>query len=245
MERNEGREMAETHHPDSLRSRLEYEPVELKFGTSGRRGEVLHLTQLEIYINAIAELEYLQSLPPTEGGIVRGDAFYFAYDLRPSSSRYVASQGGRGEICPGDRARDSRCRNAAGKSRLHSYPRTLTLCDLTSLRQHYDHVAEYLGRELAAAGVAVVSGMARGVDVHLAARSPAAGERSRRGAGPDRVYPPEHAGLAEEIAASGCLLTEYPPGCRRSPITSPSATASSPASPRPLSWSRRTSAWAP
>jgi phosphomannomutase len=98
MERNEDREMAETRHPDSLRSRLDYEPVELKFGTSGRRGEVLHLTQLEIYINAFAELEYLQSLSPAEGGIVRGDAFYFACDLRPSSSRYVVSQGGRGEI---------------------------------------------------------------------------------------------------------------------------------------------------
>ncbi len=83
---------------DSLWSRLEYEPVELKFGTSGRRGEVVHLTQLEIYINALAEIEYLQSLPPTAGGIVRGDPFYFAYDLRPSSSRYVESQGGRGEI---------------------------------------------------------------------------------------------------------------------------------------------------
>jgi phosphomannomutase len=83
---------------DSLRFRLEYEPVELKFGTSGRRGEVVHLTQLEIYINALAELEYLQALPLAEGGIVQGDPFYFAYDLRPSSSQYVEGQGGRGEI---------------------------------------------------------------------------------------------------------------------------------------------------
>ena len=82
----------------SLRSCLEYEPVELKFGTSGRRGNVIDLTQLEIYINALAELEYLQSLDPAEGGIVWGEPFYFAYDLRPSSSRYVESQGGRGEI---------------------------------------------------------------------------------------------------------------------------------------------------
>jgi phosphomannomutase len=84
--------------PGSLRACLEYEPVELSFGTSGRRGEVVHLTQLEIYINASAELEYLQSLPLREGGIVRGDQFYCAHDLRPSSSRYVESQGGRGEI---------------------------------------------------------------------------------------------------------------------------------------------------
>jgi len=91
-------EMVETHSSDSLRSRLAYEPVELNFGTSGRRGEVIHLTQLEVYINALAELEYLQSLGVAEGGIVPGDPFYFAYDLRPSSSRYAEEQGGRGEI---------------------------------------------------------------------------------------------------------------------------------------------------
>ncbi|NCO69132.1 MAG: DNA-processing protein DprA, partial [Acidobacteria bacterium] len=32
------------------------------------------------------------------------------------------------------------------------------------------------------------------------------------GAGCDRIYPAEHAQLAEEIAAHGALVTEYPPG---------------------------------
>jgi phosphomannomutase len=89
---------AAKYGPDSLRARLGYEPRELEFGTSGRRGEVVHLTQLEIYINTLAELEYLQSLPPADGGISRGSDFYFAYDLRPSSTRYVAEVQGRGEI---------------------------------------------------------------------------------------------------------------------------------------------------
>lgn len=69
-----------------LRSRLVYEPRELRFGTSGRRGEVVHLTQLEIYVNVLAELEYLQSLSARQGRIERGDEFYFARDLRPSST---------------------------------------------------------------------------------------------------------------------------------------------------------------
>jgi phosphomannomutase len=56
------------------------------------------LTQLEVYINTLAELEYLQSLSPLEGGIVRGDEFFFARDLRPSSDRFVPEQEGRGEI---------------------------------------------------------------------------------------------------------------------------------------------------
>lgn len=82
----------------SLASRLNYQPQVLRFGTSGRRGEVVHLTQLEIYINALAELSYLQELPEPQGGIVRGQEIYFASDLRPSSTSYVAEQGGRGEI---------------------------------------------------------------------------------------------------------------------------------------------------
>ena len=46
-----------------LRSTLTYQPHELLFGTSGRRGRVVDLTQLEIYINVAGELAYLQSLP--------------------------------------------------------------------------------------------------------------------------------------------------------------------------------------
>ena len=83
---------------DSLRSRLNYEPQELGFGTSGRRGKVVDLTQLEVYLNALAELQYLQSLAPSEGGIQRGDPFYFAYDLRPSSAEFVSEEEGRGQI---------------------------------------------------------------------------------------------------------------------------------------------------
>ena len=83
---------------DSLRARLDYEPVPLAFGTSGRRGLVVHLTQLEIYINARAELQYLLSLPAAEGGLAGGQEFFLGCDLRPSSSRFVAEEQGRGEI---------------------------------------------------------------------------------------------------------------------------------------------------
>ncbi|RAL11506.1 putative phosphoglucomutase [Aspergillus homomorphus CBS 101889] len=81
----------------SLRDRLAYQPQPLKFGTSGRRGEVIHLTQLEIYTNVLAEIQYLLSLPLSEGGIRAGDDFYYAYDLRPSSTQYV--ENGRGALC--------------------------------------------------------------------------------------------------------------------------------------------------
>merc|ERR1711939_198500 len=82
---------------ESLAAHLAYAPVPLKFGTSGRRGEVIHLTQLEIYTNMVAEVKYLQSLPISEGGIKSGDDFFFAHDLRPSSTKLV--ENGRGGLC--------------------------------------------------------------------------------------------------------------------------------------------------
>lgn len=75
-------------------------------------------------------------------------------------------------------------------------------------------VADHLGRELASAGVWVVSGMARGVDAcaHRGALAGGGGTVAVWGAGPDRVYPQENKVLAESIAAAGGLMTEYPPG---------------------------------
>jgi phosphomannomutase len=88
----------QTKSSPTLRECLAYDPKELQFGTSGRRGEVVHLTQLEVFINAVAELEFLQSLSKADGGIVSGEEFFYARDLRPSSSAYVTEQQGRGEL---------------------------------------------------------------------------------------------------------------------------------------------------
>ena len=75
-------------------------------------------------------------------------------------------------------------------------------------------VARMLGEELARGGAVVVSGMARGVDAaaHRGALDAGGLSWAVWGAGPDRVYPPEHHRLAEEIVATGALITEYPPG---------------------------------
>ncbi|EAL86586.1 phosphomannomutase [Aspergillus fumigatus Af293] len=89
--------MSSTSPSDALRFHLAYKPQPLKFGTSGRRGKVVDLTQLEIYTNVRAEIRYLQSLQFSEGGIRKGDDFYFAYDLRPSSTGYVENN--RGGLC--------------------------------------------------------------------------------------------------------------------------------------------------
>ncbi|MBV9119115.1 MAG: DNA-protecting protein DprA, partial [Chloroflexi bacterium] len=66
-------------------------------------------------------------------------------------------------------------------------------------------VASQLGGELAAKGITIVSGLARGIDAeaHRAALSAGGRTFAVLGSGLDVMYPREHAGLAREIARSG------------------------------------------
>jgi len=75
-------------------------------------------------------------------------------------------------------------------------------------------VTEELASYLAQNGVTVVSGLARGVDAiaHQAALKAGGRTLAVMGNGVDRVYPPEHRALAEQILASGALLSDYAPG---------------------------------
>lgn len=83
-------------------------------------------------------------------------------------------------------------------------------------------VARDLGGDLAAAGVAVVSGLALGVDGAAHAGALAAGSDARPpvgviGCGHDRPYPPRHRALWEAVRARGLLLGECPLGTRPAP----------------------------
>ena len=73
--------------------------------------------------------------------------------------------------------------------------------------------AARLASDLAARGITVVSGLARGVD-SAAHRGALQSGRTAAvlGCGVDRIYPAEHAGLARDIARTGIVLSEYPPG---------------------------------
>ena len=80
-------------------------------------------------------------------------------------------------------------------------------------------VARTLGRELAAAGLVVVSGMARGIDgeAHRGALEAGGATVAVLGCGIDCDYPAAHRELASRIAARGLIVSEYEPGIEPAP----------------------------
>jgi DNA processing protein len=80
-------------------------------------------------------------------------------------------------------------------------------------------VARMLGRELAAAGLVVVSGLARGVDgeAHRGALEAGGATVAVLGCGIDRDYPAAHAHLAQGICTNGLVVSEYAPGVEPAP----------------------------
>ena len=77
-----------------------------------------------------------------------------------------------------------------------------------------EQMAGELARELGRRGLTIVSGLARGIDAaaHRGALEIGARTVAVLGNGLDQTYPPEHRGLAEDVAGSGALLSEFPLG---------------------------------
>jgi DNA processing protein len=89
-------------------------------------------------------------------------------------------------------------------------------------RQGVEH-AESFSRALSDAGLTIVSGLALGIDA-AAHRGGLAGKASSVavvGTGLDSVYPARNRGLAHELAAQGCLVSEFPLGTPPLPANFP------------------------
>ena len=84
-------------------------------------------------------------------------------------------------------------------------------------------VSERMGRDLAAASLTIVSGMARGIDTaaHKGALAVGGATVAVFGCGVDHIYPAENRRLAEQIAGEGLLLSEYPMGAPAHPQNFP------------------------
>jgi DNA processing protein len=80
-------------------------------------------------------------------------------------------------------------------------------------------VARSLGGDLAAAGLVIVSGLARGIDaeVHRGALEADGTTVAVLGCGIDRDYPAAHAELARRVAEAGLVVSEYAPGVEPAP----------------------------
>jgi DNA processing protein len=80
-------------------------------------------------------------------------------------------------------------------------------------------VARLLARELAVAGLVVISGLARGVDgeAHRGALDASGITVAVLGCGVDRDYPAAHAQLAWRICERGLVVSEYAPGVEPAP----------------------------
>jgi len=84
-------------------------------------------------------------------------------------------------------------------------------------------VATKLSADLAAAGMTITSGMARGIDTaaHKGVLEVGGGTIAVFGCGIDQIYPAENRKLAEQIAAAGLLITEFPMGAPAYPQNFP------------------------
>jgi DNA processing protein len=96
---------------------------------------------------------------------------------------------------------------------------TVAIVGARSCTDYGAHIARRLAFDLAAAGVTVVSGLARGVDgwAHRGALEAAGRTIGVLGCGIDRDYPRAHAQLAHQITQTGGILSEYEPGIAPAP----------------------------
>lgn len=107
-------------------------------------------------------------------------------------------------------------------ARGHPLPRETALLAVVGTRRATAYgrwAARRLARDLAKAGLGIVSGLARGIDTeaHLGALEGGGFTVAVLGCGVDVIYPPENARLYQAIATHGLVLSEFPPGTQPKP----------------------------
>ena len=88
--------------------------------------------------------------------------------------------------------------------------KTIAIVGSRACTNYGRRLAERIASDLARAGWTIVSGLARGIDAcaHRGALQAKGHTLAVLAGGLSKIYPPEHADLADEVAASGALVTE-------------------------------------
>lgn len=89
---------------------------------------------------------------------------------------------------------------------------TIAIVGTRNMSLNGRRLAETLARDLGAAGLVVVSGLARGIDTAAHRASLASGTIAVVAGGVDIVYPPENRDLQAKIAERGIVISEMPVG---------------------------------
>jgi DNA processing protein len=180
------------------------------------------MSGLAVAVFAAEVGEHVLELPRSR----RFDTFRNAFDEQAYRRRLAAS--GLSWVARGEALFPSRLRSihdpppglfvrAAEPRDLADRP-TVAIVGARACSAYGSNVAHGLARELAAAGVVVVSGLARGVDAAAHRGALETGETiAVLGCGIDRDYPRAHANLAAEIVARGLIVSEYAPGVEPAP----------------------------
>jgi DNA processing protein len=155
-----------------------------------------------------------------------GDADYPPLLLQTADPPPLLYASGRLELLNGLRRPDQNApapkRTAEGgnqdQARGHAWGRALAIVGSRNPSAQGERDAHDFARDLSAAGVTIVSGMARGVDAQAHLGALLAAEQTPHtagatiavlGTGCDRVYPAAHRDLAHRIATHGLLLSEF------------------------------------
>jgi DNA processing protein len=146
---------------------------------------------------------------------------YAAFRPEPARARIAAA--GQMAVCRCDEAYPDRLRalpdppavlHVAGRLEALADGEAVAIVGARRATTYGLEVSRTLGRDLSAAGVPVVSGMAMGVDAaaHVGALERAAPPVAVLAAAADVPYPARHRHLHEQIVQRGCVVSEMPPG---------------------------------
>jgi DNA processing protein len=186
--------LARFGHPDTALSASRGELAEVE-GIGGTTVDAIVAGADEKWVDEqVAALERIGA-----SGVVLGDEEYptaLAHSADPPLVMFM-----RGELTP----EDAVALSVVGTRSMSPYGRRAT--------------GRIVG-PLAARGVTIVSGLARGVDgeAHRAALEVGGRTIAILGSGLDVIYPSEHKRLADKVARNGALISEFP--CGRQPDTS-------------------------